>query len=78
MLPTVIVMAAMKAKMYCISSVPNFVAFATTNNTRKILKSTTNPIFFEPVARNVETGVDAPSYTSGAHMWNGTAEILNP
>ena len=23
-------------------------------------------------------GVGAPSYTSGAHMWNGTAAILNP
>ena len=22
-------------------------------------------------------GVGAPSYTSGAHMWNGTAAILN-
>ncbi len=22
-------------------------------------------------------GVGAPSYASGAHMWNGTAEILN-
>ena len=23
-------------------------------------------------------GVGAPSYTSGAHMWNGTAAILKP
>ena len=23
------------------------------------------------------TGVGAPSYTSGVHMWNGTALILN-
>jgi hypothetical protein len=24
------------------------------------------------------TGVGAPSYTSGVHMWNGTAAILKP
>ena len=27
---------------------------------------------------NAVTGVGAPSYTSGAHMWNGTADTLNP
>ena len=27
-------------------------------------------------AKNEVTGVGAPSYTSGAHMWNGTAETL--
>src|SRR6266704_5174107 len=30
-----------------------------------------------PVAMNAVTGVGAPSYTSGAHMWNGTAATLN-
>src|SRR3954465_12971041 len=33
---------------------------------------------FEPTDRNAVIGVGAPSYTSGAHMWNGTAAILNP
>src|SRR5271157_6280223 len=28
-------------------------------------------------AKKVVTGVGAPSYTSGVHIWNGTAEILN-
>src|SRR3546814_4478416 len=32
---------------------------------------------FGAVAKKVATGVGAPSYTSGVHMWNGTAEILN-
>ncbi len=32
---------------------------------------------FGAEAKNVVTGVGAPSYTSGVHMWNGTAEILN-
>src|SRR5215813_6613412 len=32
----------------------------------------------EPVAMKAETLVGAPSYTSGAHMWKGTAEILKP
>jgi hypothetical protein len=27
-------------------------------------------------AKNAVTGVGAPSYTSGVHMWNGTALIL--
>ncbi len=27
-------------------------------------------------AKNAVTGVGAPSYTSGVHMWNGTAETL--
>ena len=31
-----------------------------------------------PAAMNAVTGVGAPSYASGAHMWNGTAAILKP
>src|SRR5215469_10168610 len=27
-------------------------------------------------AKNIVTGVGAPSYTSGVHIWNGTAETL--
>ncbi len=29
------------------------------------------------VLMNAVTAVGAPSYTSGVHMWNGTALILN-
>src|SRR4030095_5507065 len=32
----------------------------------------------DPVAMNEVIVVGAPWYTSGAHMWNGTDEILNP
>src|SRR6476646_4504917 len=31
---------------------------------------------FGAAAKNAVTGVGAPSYTSGVHIWNGTAEIL--
>ena len=79
MFPTVMLNAAMIAKMYWTISISKpAIDFATTNMTRKILKNTTRPIFLDPVARKIETGVEDPSYTSGAHMWNGTAAILNP
>ena len=29
------------------------------------------------MANRAVTGVGAPSYTSGVHIWNGAAEILN-
>src|SRR5580765_3172020 len=45
---------------------------------RKIRSSIANDAAFEPTDRNAVIGVGAPSYTSGAHMWNGTAAILNP
>ena len=32
----------------------------------------------DPVAMKEVIVVGAPWYTSGAHMWNGTEEILNP
>src|ERR1039458_491075 len=31
-----------------------------------------------PVERNAVTGVGAPWYTSGAQIWNGAADTLNP
>ena len=37
-----------------------------------------NAAALTPVAMNPVTGVGEPSYTSGAHMWNGTAATLNP
>ena len=44
----------------------------------KIRNSMANDAAFEPTDRNAVIGVGAPSYTSGAHMWNGAAAILNP
>src|SRR5436853_2250569 len=44
----------------------------------KIRSSIANDAAFDPTDRNAVMGVGAPSYTSGAHMWNGTAAILNP
>src|SRR6266540_5862285 len=35
-----------------------------------------NPAALEPAAMNAVTGVGAPWYTSGVHMWNGTAATL--
>ena len=32
---------------------------------------------FGTIAKNNVTAVGEPSYTSGAHIWNGTADILN-
>ena len=35
-----------------------------------------NAAAFTPAAMKPVTGVGAPSYASGAHMWNGTAATL--
>src|SRR3954468_23030884 len=35
------------------------------------------PAILGAAAKNAVTGVGEPSYTSGVHIWNGTAEILN-
>src|SRR5262249_28502843 len=45
---------------------------ASANNPTKIA----TPAAFGPTDRNAVTGVGAPSYTSGVHMWNGAALIL--
>src|SRR5918994_5466929 len=37
-----------------------------------------NAAAFTPVDMNPVTIAGAPSYASGVHMWNGTAEILKP
>ena len=39
--------------------------------------SAANPATFAADAMNAVTGVGAPWYTSGVHVWNGTAAILN-
>ncbi len=38
--------------------------------------STAKPAALGPTERKAVTGVGAPSYTSGVHMWNGAALIL--
>ena len=38
--------------------------------------SIANPPAFDATARNAVIVIGAPSYTSGAQKWNGTAEIL--
>src|SRR5215213_2630141 len=43
----------------------------------KMRISIANDAAFDPTDRNAVIGVGDPSYTSGAHMWNGTAAILN-
>src|SRR5207244_9991928 len=53
-------------------------AFIAGSPSRKIRNSIAKDAAFEPTDRNAVIGVGAPSYTSGAHMWNGTAAILNP
>src|SRR5215210_1565996 len=46
-----------------------------TSNTRS---RTAKPAAFDATDRYAVTVVGAPSYTSGVHIWNGTAEILKP
>ena len=36
-----------------------------------------NAATFVAAPMNATTGVGAPSYTSGVHIWNGAAETLN-
>ena len=40
--------------------------------------SAAKPAAFVADAMNAVTGVGAPWYTSGVHMWNGTAATLKP
>ena len=40
------------------------------------LKSNTTPAAFDPTARNAVAGAGDPWYTSGAHAWKGTNDIL--
>ena len=43
----------------------------------RIRTSVANAAAFTPAAMKPVTGAGAPSYTSGTHMWNGTAATLN-
>src|SRR5580658_5056544 len=47
------------------------------NAPRNTRRRTANAAALGPVERNADTGAGAPSYTSGALDWKGTAEILN-
>ena len=42
------------------------------------LKIKANAADLEPTAMYAATGIGAPSYVSGAHMWKGTAATLKP
>src|SRR5258707_12883647 len=53
-------------------------AFIVGSPLTKMRISIANDAAFDPTDRNAVIGVGAPSYTSGAHMWNGTAAILKP
>ena len=45
---------------------------------RKTRVKAANPALFTATAMSAVTDVGAPSYTSGVHMWNGTAATLKP
>ena len=54
------------------------IKFTFGNATKNKRTITAKPAAFDAVDRKPETGVGAPSYTSGAQKWNGTKEILKP
>src|SRR5512140_3310146 len=71
-LPTVIVTAEMTARIAVQEEAKSG------NATKNKRINTAKPAAFEAVDKNPETGVGAPSYTSGAQKWNGTMETLKP
>src|SRR5205823_5417478 len=77
MLPMVIVIAAITTSGLAQPSAPNGVVSPPrpVTNTRIIAAIAADLI---AAAMNPVTGVGAPSYASGAHMWNGTAATLKP
>src|SRR5687768_14257909 len=73
--PTVMVMAETT------SMSPTQVTVRTESSEKKINETRTRaamPPNFGTMAKKEVTGVGAPWYTSGVHMWNGKAEILYP
>src|SRR5208283_2645572 len=44
----------------------------------KILNSSAKAAAFGPAEKSAETGVGAPSYTSGVQTWKGAAATLKP
>src|SRR5512142_162402 len=71
-LPTIIVSVETTARMGVMSPA---MAGNASANTRS---SAANPAIFAPAAMNAVTADGAPWYTSGVHIWNGTAATLNP
>src|SRR3954470_8481799 len=69
-LPTVIDSAASVQKNGC------QIAVADGNAMYTNCTNATKPAAFDATERNAVTGVGAPSYVSGAQVWNGTAETL--
>src|SRR3954468_14812590 len=53
------------------------IQFLSPKHVRSTRSSIANPPAFTTAAMYVVAGVGAPSYASGAHMWNGTALTLN-
>src|SRR5919109_3622718 len=52
-------------------------SFSGSSGDRKTRTKAANAAAFTPVDMNAVTIVGAPSYASGVHIWNGTAETLN-
>ena len=71
-LPSVIVRAARITKSGC------QLATAGRKAVLNKRKSSAKPAAFDATAMKAVMGVGAPSYTSGVHMWKGTAATLNP
>src|SRR4051794_17674037 len=70
-LPTVIVSTASTQNIGCHTS------RCWKKPTKTSSMMATNPPAFEATDKNAVIGVGAPSYVSGAHVWNGTADTLN-
>src|SRR5690349_6887739 len=71
-LPTVIVIAARAMTAQRHSTASTTMALPNSRTIRA------KPAAFEAVERKAVIGSGAPSYASGAHMWNGAADTLKP
>src|SRR5262245_41656948 len=69
--PTIIVAAAITQTM------PPQVPRSGSNAARNTRTNPANAAALTPVDMNPVTAGGAPSYASGVHMWNGTADTLN-
>src|SRR2546421_4045609 len=74
-LPTIIVSAASQTTSFCQPCGPR-AAHGSPNPPTRMRTSVANAATFTAAAMNPVTGAGAPSYTSGTHMWNGTAATL--
>src|SRR6266542_1177743 len=69
-LPTVMVSAART------QNIGSHTSWRPKKPTNTSWSAATKPAAFDPTDRNAVIGVGAPSYVSGAHVWNGTADTL--